>query len=108
MIVFCNGEWSGRRLATLTVKGLRDKVEAELDSLQEQRVISPVKSSPWAAPIVPVFKKNGKIRICGDYKITVNQATPPKTYLLPTAEQLFANLSGGKLFSKLDLSSAYL
>ena len=87
---------------------LRDKVEAELDRLQEQGVISPVKSSPWAAPIVPVLKKKGKIRICGDYKITVNQATPPETYPLPTAEQLFANLSGGKHFSKLDLSSAYL
>jgi hypothetical protein len=87
---------------------LREKVEAELDRLQEQGVISPVKTSQWAAPIVPVLKKNNKIRICGDYKTTVNQATPSETYPLPTAEQLFANLSGGKYFSKLDLSSAYL
>ena len=61
--------------------------------------------SSWAAPIVPVLKKNGKMRV---YKITVNQAAPTETYPLPTAEELFARLAGGKSFSKLDLSSAYL
>ena len=87
---------------------LKDKIEQELNNLQEQGIISPVQFSSWAAPIVPVLKKNGKMRICGDYKITVNQAAPTETYPLPTAEELFARLTGGKSFSKLDLSSAYL
>ena len=55
-----------------------------------------------------MVKKNGKIQICGDYKITVNQASPTETYPLPTAEELFAKLAGGKFFTKLDMSSAYL
>lgn len=87
---------------------LKEKVEKELDRLQAQGIISPVKFSRWAAPIVPVLKKNGKVRICGDFKITVNKVAPTEIYPLPRVEELFANLSGGKYFSKLDMSSAYL
>ena len=81
---------------------LREKVDRELDDLQAKGIISPIQSSPWAAPIVPVLKQNGKMRICGDYKLTINQAAPREVYPLPTIEELFANLSGGKFFSKLD------
>ena len=63
--------------------------------------------SDWAAPIVPVVKRDGTIRICGDYKLTVNQAATTDAYPLPRIEDLFASLSGGKLFSKLDLAHAY-
>ena len=51
---------------------LRSKVEDELLRLQSQGIISPVKHSVWAAPIVPVLKKNGKVCLCGDNKLTVN------------------------------------
>ena len=71
-------------------------------------VISPVQFSKWAAPIVPVVKQNGSIRICGDFKVTINQASQVDTYPLPKIEDLFTKLSGGKYFSKLDLSQAYL
>ena len=64
--------------------------------------------SQWAAPIVPVPKKDGSVRICGDFKVTVNQASLTEQYPLPRAEDLFADLSGGKYFTKLDLSNAYL
>ena len=47
---------------------LREEVEAELDRLQSIGVICPVKTADWAAPIVPVLKKNGVLRLCGDYK----------------------------------------
>jgi hypothetical protein len=52
---------------------LKPKVEDELKRLQDAGIISPVRSSPWAAPVVPVLKKDGKIRLCGDYKLTINQ-----------------------------------
>ena len=87
---------------------LKSKIEAELDSLQSKSIISPVKHSAWATPIVPVLKKNGKVRICGDYKLTVNQASPTETYPLPLIDELFTSMSGGKYFSKLDLENAYL
>ena len=52
---------------------MRGKVEEELKRLEQEKVIEPVKYSEWAAPIVPVLKTNGQVRICGDYKVTVNK-----------------------------------
>ena len=53
---------------------LRKKVEEELERLQSLDVIQPVQFTDWAAPIVPVMKSDGRVRICGNYKITVNRA----------------------------------
>ena len=87
---------------------LKGKVEEELERLQSEGIISPVQFSKWAAPIVPVMKRNGSVRLCGDYRITANQACPVDPYPLPRVEELLANLAGGKCFSKLDMSQAYL
>ena len=46
---------------------LRDKVEQEFSRLQEHVIIEPVRFADSAAPVVPVMKNDGKIRICGDY-----------------------------------------
>ena len=56
---------------------MRAKVESELDRLQKEGIIRPVE---WAAPIVPVLKASGDIRICGDYKVTINQAVKVNIY----------------------------
>ena len=88
---------------------LQPKVEAALRKLEEDGVIKPVQFSKWAAPIVPVVKPDGSVRFCGDYKVTlINCAANTVTYPLPKIEDLFASLSGGKLFSKMDLACAYL
>ena len=47
------------------------------------------------------------VRICGDYKVTINPVLEVDHYPLPTPEDLFATVSGAKSFSKLDLSHAY-
>ena len=86
---------------------LRTRVEKELTRLEEQGVIEPVQFSEWAAPIVPVVKADGSIRICGDYKVTVNRVAKLDTYPLPRIDDLFASLAGGKAFTKLDLAHAY-
>ena len=86
---------------------LRNKVEEELDRLVTVGTISPVSTSKWASPIVPVVKSDGSVRICGDYKVAVNKALVSDIYPLPTTEDLFASLAGGKVFSKLDLTNAY-
>ena len=86
---------------------VKEKVERELDRLVEQGIISPVKYSAWAAPVVPVAKPNGDIRLCGDYKLTVNRAVKLDTYPIPHIRDLFSCLSGATVFSKLDMSQAY-
>ena len=87
---------------------LKRKVEDELQRLEGAGIISPVQFSKWAAPVVPVMKKNGTVRLCGDYRTTANLACPVDPYPLPRVEELLANLAGGKYFTKLDMSQAYL
>ena len=87
---------------------MKEKVEDELKRLQETGIIEPVQFSEWAAPIVPVLKSNGQIRICGDYKVTINQGVVEDKYPLPRVNDLYASLTGEETFSKLDLSHAYL
>ncbi len=50
------------------------KVKEILGRLIKANVIEPVAYSDWATLIVPVLKSDGKVRICGDYKLTANQA----------------------------------
>ncbi len=75
---------------------LRGAVEEELDRLEAQGVLEKVTHSDWAAPIVAVPQKDGKTRICGDYKVTVNPVLEVDQYPLPKPEDLFATLAGGK------------
>ena len=86
---------------------LRPKVEAELTRLEEDGILSKVEYSEWATPIVPVVKRNGSVRVCGDFKISVNPVLLAEQYPLPRIEDIFANLAGGKHFSKLDLRQVY-
>jgi len=87
---------------------LREKVEKQLSKMDQQGIISPVRHFQWAAPIVPVPISDGTIRICRDFKTTINQASVTETYPLPRVDDLFADLSGAKPFTKLDMSNAYL
>ncbi len=57
---------------------------------------------------MPVLKEDGTVRICGDYKLTINKASKLEAYPLPRIEDLFTSFTGGKSFTKLDLSHAYL
>ena len=54
-----------------------------------------------------VTKKDGSVRICGDYKVPVNKAMVCDTHPIPRRENSFAAMSGGVSFSKQDLSHAY-
>ena len=87
---------------------IKDTIGCELDCMEQQGTIEKVDHSEWAAPIVAVPNKDGTFHICGDYKVTVNQALAVDQYPLLKPDDLFATLAGGKVFTKLDLSQAYL
>ena len=67
---------------------LRQKVEDKLERLERQGIVEPVQFSEWAAAIVPVPKRDGSIRICGDYKLTINKAAQTEVYPLPHIEEI--------------------
>ena len=91
----------------LGLYALRPKVELELGKLEKAGVITPVTSSDWATGVVVVPMKNGAIRLCGNYKTTVNPqlktVSPPNSNI----DDILADLAGGVKFSKLDLANAY-
>jgi hypothetical protein len=86
---------------------LQDKLQQEIQRLEAEGIVYPVEYSQWASPTVLVLKSDGRIRICGDYKIGVNSQMETIEYALPKVEDIFAKLNNCKWFSKLDLSSAY-
>jgi len=87
---------------------LKPAIEKDLERLEKAGIIKHVAYSDWATPIVPVPKPNGSVRICGDYKVTINQHLKIDQYPIPKAEDIFSTLNGGEKFTKLDLSQAYL
>ena len=87
---------------------MREAVSEELKRLVEEGTLQPVDYAKWAAPMVAVLKGDRKsVRICGDFRITVNPVSKLNRYPLPKVEDLFATLAGGRVFTKLDLTQAY-
>lgn len=85
----------------------KDLVEEALQELINDNIIEPVAFSDCASPIVPVLKKNGKMRICCDLKYLNTQINIEK-YPLPKLDEMLAVIGDNKIFSKLDLCNAYL
>ena len=67
---------------------LREAIEEELSRLQRVGIVGPVDRSDWATPIVPVRKRDGTVRICADYKITVNKVCNGDNHPIPRTEDL--------------------
>ena len=75
---------------------LKEKITEELKRLERIGVLEKVEFSDWATPIVPVLKPDGTVRICGDYKVTINPALDVPEYPMPMAEESFTQLNGGE------------
>lgn len=86
---------------------MKPLVEVELDRLVKENILEPVDYSPYGTPIVPLLKKGGGVRICGDYKVTINPYLKVDQHPLPTVEMLFQQVQGSTVFAKIDLSRAY-
>ena len=86
---------------------LGPKLEASLGKLGQEGVLEKVAHSEWGTRIIVVPKKIGGVRICGDYKVTLNQVLDVDHHPLPKPSDLFASLAGGKVLAKPDLTQAY-
>ena len=86
----------------------QERVKKQLERDIECGIYTKVEHSDWASPQVCVLKPDGKsVRLCGDYKVTVNQVMDKDPYSLPSQDDLFTGLSGKKYFSKIDLANAF-
>ena len=83
-------------------------LDAEIDRLLEEGVLSAVDYSAWAAPIVVVKKTNGTLRLCADFSTGLNDALMLHQHPLPTADDVFTKLNGGTTFTQIDFADAYL
>jgi hypothetical protein len=81
------------------------ELKKQIDELLEKGYIRP-STSPWAAPVLFVEKKDGTKRMCIDYR-ALNEVNVKNKYPLPRIEDLFDQLRGASVFSKIDLRSGY-
>ncbi|XP_026563420.1 uncharacterized protein K02A2.6-like, partial [Pseudonaja textilis] len=86
---------------------LRPKIDEQLNKLIEQGVLEATDHARWETPIVTPIKPDGSVRICGDYKATLNRALQQSAYPVPVVQHLLHSLGGGRVFAKLDLAQAY-
>uniref|UniRef100_T1IJY2 Reverse transcriptase domain-containing protein n=1 Tax=Strigamia maritima TaxID=126957 RepID=T1IJY2_STRMM len=86
---------------------LLQHVDKALDELIQQAVLAPIKFNEWATPLVVLAKKGSGIRICGDYRATINQALQPDPYPLPKIPDIITRLPSARYFTKLDITQAY-
>ncbi|GKF24869.1 putative reverse transcriptase domain-containing protein, partial [Tanacetum coccineum] len=89
------------RLAPSELKELSE----QLKELSDKGFIRP-SSSPWGAPVLFVKKKDGSFRMCIDYR-ELNKLTVKNRYPLPRIDDLFDQLQGSSVYSKIDLRSGY-
>nr|GFA10490.1 putative reverse transcriptase domain-containing protein [Tanacetum cinerariifolium] len=89
------------RLAPSKMKELSD----QLQELSDKGFIRP-SSSPWGAPVLFVKKKDGSFRMCINYQ-ELNKLTVKNRYPFPRIDDLFDQLQGSSIYSKIDLRSGY-
>jgi hypothetical protein len=89
------------RMTTRELGELKELIK----ELLEEGFIRP-SSSPWGAPVIFVPKKDGTQRLCVDYR-ALNEVTIKNKYPLPRIDDLFNQLRGACVFSKIDLRSGY-
>ena len=88
-------------MATVELKELK----VQMEEMVNKGFVRP-STSPWGAPVLFVKKKDGSIRLCIDYR-ELNKVTIRNQYPLPRIDDLFDQLQGAKVFSKIDLRSGY-
>jgi hypothetical protein len=81
------------------------ELKKQIAELQAKEFIRP-SSSPWGAPVLFIQKKDGTQQMCVDYP-SLHEITIKNRYPLPRIEDLFDQMKGANIFSKIDLRSGY-
>ena len=81
------------------------ELKAQLEELLSKGFIR-LSISPWGAPVLFVKKKDGSLRLCIDYR-QLNRVTICNQYPLPRFDELFDQIQGSRVYSKIDLRSGY-
>jgi hypothetical protein len=89
------------RMSTLELKEL----QLQLKELLKKEYIHP-RMSPWGSPVLSMKNKDGTLRLCIDFR-QLNKVTVKNKYPLPRIDDLFNQLKGAKIFSKIDVRSRY-
>ena len=82
------------------------KVKQEIEKLLKAKFIRPIKYVQWLANIVPMMKKNGKLKVCVDFR-DLNASTPKDMYVMPIADMLVDSTTNNELLSFMDGFSRY-
>ena len=77
----------------------KPEIERGLDQLESDGNKKRVTCSEWASLIVTSIRKDGEVRICGDFNVTINPQLVVDEYPLPRIEEIYANLSAGQQLS---------
>ena len=81
------------------------ELKVQMEEMVNKGFVRP-STSPWGAPVLFVKKKDGSMRLCIDYR-ELNKVTIRNQYPLPRIDDLFDQLQGAKVFSKIDLRLGY-
>ncbi|XP_065213324.1 uncharacterized protein K02A2.6-like [Planococcus citri] len=87
---------------------LLPKIDKAIDNYVRQGIFTQVETSEWGTPAVYTEKRDGSIRICGNYKITINDRVQDVRYTIPPVQEVFMKLKNGKYYCKVDIRDAYL
>ena len=83
----------------------KEEIEKQIENLKEKGYVEK-SQSPYSAPIVPVLKKDGSLRMCIDSR-QLNAKTIPSVYPISRSDDILDSLNGSKVFTVLDLKEAY-
>ena len=81
-------------------------IKAEITKLIEAKFIRQCRYTEWISNVVPVYKKNGKLRVCIDFR-NLNKATPMDGYPMPVADLLIDAAAGHRIISFMDGNAGY-
>jgi hypothetical protein len=83
-----------------------EDIKKEIERLLEAKFIKSCRYAEWILSVVPVYKKNGKLRVCIDFR-DLNKATPMDGYPMPAADMLVDAAAGHKVISFMDGNARY-